>query len=509
VQRLQAQEECLASVEIDKEFQDTLPGTICITQPKPLGDMRDHGPIDQARRIIRGKFFLPTSEPELSEFLNRYVEAPAQDLMRRIIEAGGKPTMSNAYGKNVVGVWWSRGVESYFTPLTVADYAKAGVEFSPTQLAQLPSSPSPERAGGEAEIDVAKMDDIEGIVELWENHFLPDVVAPYNQETDKSRFRADIRGKITSKNRHVFVARLGNRVIGFVAATTIAQGTIGILGGLVVERPMRRRGIGTQLFRRANDWLIRAGRFHMVIGYDGSLRKETSEIANKCGYTSHGDVFTLPLNPVRLTKNAAEAQITDDAYRTKRLVQNLLPSSSAAMQGNKYFIRVNDDLEKVTETQRQIIEEWVGRLQYQYGTACEFKLIYGRRTDNASISISAEYDNGAPIGECHLNAERIVENVDVFQRTVGMLNICFAAANIPPLTETNILEKRIQDLIEFVKKQYEDIAGYRLFVQGDEPRDLDAAIRNIMIILPEVERMGDFKEQEELRMSQEALDRAA
>jgi len=146
IQRLQAQEECLASVEIDKEFQDTLPGTICITHPKPLGDMRDHGPIDQARRIIKGKFFLPTPEPELSEFLNKYIEAPAHGLVRRIIEVGGKPTMSNAYGNNVVGVWWSRGVESYFTPLTIADYAKAGVEFY--AIGDGPKGATPQRMQG-------------------------------------------------------------------------------------------------------------------------------------------------------------------------------------------------------------------------------------------------------------------------------------------------------------------------------------------------------------------------
>jgi len=94
----------------------------------------------------------------------------------------------------------------------------------------------------------------------------------------------------------------------------------------------------------------------------------------------------------------------------------------------------------------------------------------------------------------------------VFYRTMGMLNICFAVANLPELTKANA--GNTYPLIEYIRDQYRAITGEELPVPHEEgvPASvlLDKALRKLGIPLWPIERAG-FEEQEELLMSHQAL----
>ncbi len=54
----------------------------------------------------------------------QYIEKPSEDIVDKILNVGGTILKVNAYGYGWKGVFWELDGETYFTPLTVDDYAK-------------------------------------------------------------------------------------------------------------------------------------------------------------------------------------------------------------------------------------------------------------------------------------------------------------------------------------------------------------------------------------------------
>lgn len=87
------------------------------------------------------------------------------------------------------------------------------------------------------------------------------------------------------------VAAEGGRIYGYVALTAQAEHSIAWVGDLVVDRPWRRRGIGTALLRVAAQW----GRDHdlvrLVIAVQTKNYPATRFCRSRgltfCGYSDH------------------------------------------------------------------------------------------------------------------------------------------------------------------------------------------------------------------------------
>ncbi len=137
----------IAEVE-DRDIQDNFPGTILGDDlPKKHELFKRMKAIDTSRRIREpaGKdaVMFDISAPGFETLLNRYIELPAQAIIRRILELGGTPYLSNAFGPGIIGVRWSKDGIRYFTPLTVDEYdfeRLADETFGKRQSALLRSS---------------------------------------------------------------------------------------------------------------------------------------------------------------------------------------------------------------------------------------------------------------------------------------------------------------------------------------------------------------------------------
>ena len=87
------------------------------------------------------------------------------------------------------------------------------------------------------------------------------------------------------------VAGEGGRVYGYVALTAQAEHGIAWVGDLVVDRPWRRRGIGTTLLRAAAQWGRDRGLVRLVIEVQTknypAIRFCQSRRLVFCGYNDH------------------------------------------------------------------------------------------------------------------------------------------------------------------------------------------------------------------------------
>jgi len=220
------------------------------------------------------------------------------------------------------------------------------------------------------------------------------------------------------------------------------------------------------------------------------------------------DKYYAHLVNLPLERMFVSAQITQDVALTARLVHSLIPAES--IEGNIYTIKI--DADRMSPVQIKIIRDWIDRLRVRY-PSCEFKIgtFSSRRagTENL-IAVSAETREHIPIGEGCIQAPQVEDRAEeVYQRTIGMLNICFAASNVPSQLEGNVsADLAIMKLINFIRDQYWAITGRALTIAHYTPEAINDAIREIEIIQKPAKRI-DFKEQEEFEMSQRILDRAA
>jgi ribosomal protein S18 acetylase RimI-like enzyme len=118
-------------------------------------------------------------------------------------------------------------------------------------------------------ISKAKPADLGAISALWvqlvrhhqrlERHFWP--MAP----DGRARYQAWMRKTLKNRKRVLWIAKDGGRVVGFTHALLhrthrfLKRSVIGFITDLAVHEPYRRRGIGRELFRTVEDWLVSHG----------------------------------------------------------------------------------------------------------------------------------------------------------------------------------------------------------------------------------------------------------
>jgi len=248
---------------------------------------------------------------------------------------------------------------------------------------------------------------------------------------------------------------------------------------------------------------------HFIL--NGAPRSHWLTEADGFDITTDGQFTTYSLKQGNLDfdnlrHNDAAGLITRDAFFASELTE-ALPEDLA--KGEVYTIRIDTD--RMTATQVAIAREWHTRMQRTYPN-CEFRFkpfSSGRKTSKEpAISIHAETRDGHPIGHGQIDVERKSQTGEVFQRTMGMRNICFAAANIPESDPNSVAQGRGLQLVSLIRRQYMAITGEELPIKEDTPEAINEAIRNITIIQEPATRI-DFNEQDELRLSIEALDSAA
>jgi hypothetical protein len=118
---------------------------------------------------------------------------------------------------------------------------------------------------------------------------------------------------------------------------------------------------------------------------------------------------------------------------------------------------------------------------------------------NCIFKIACLDDAGVKFGEGKIKVEGDEVLDDCTLRVIGLLNIAFAASNIPFKTEQDNMNK-YSPLIAYIKTQYKSITGVELFIP-DSPIDMRKALTEIIIPMPrridleEAEKLNKFAEQ--------------
>ncbi len=130
----------------------------------PLGTVQDKAllntayagllSIDEARRIGYSAGAIKQLDVSKQSELDKYVEAPAQRLVKDIIGLGGITYSSNAYGDGLKGVFWIKNNTEYFTPLTIDDYNIDDITRESLGLIKSSGSPLDAKGG----IDLSKIE---------------------------------------------------------------------------------------------------------------------------------------------------------------------------------------------------------------------------------------------------------------------------------------------------------------------------------------------------------------
>ena len=124
----------------------------------------------------------------------------------------------------------------------------------------------------EVRVDVIRERNIQAVVKIWNESF-PDL--PLHPQTFKNQLFREFKLNPTG----YLVARNNSHVVGFALATTTqipytsrTTEFPGCIPAIAVAKKARRKGIGTQLLKRAEEYLIQEGTKKIRIGYPTYLR---------------------------------------------------------------------------------------------------------------------------------------------------------------------------------------------------------------------------------------------
>ncbi|MCK5450720.1 MAG: hypothetical protein KAI70_03010 [Candidatus Omnitrophica bacterium] len=164
----------------------------------------------------------------------------------------------------------------------------------------------------------------------------------------------------------------------------------------------------------------------------------------------------------------------------------------ALKQGRTYNVRY--DTSRLSESQQKVVEAYIDVLRDRFGEETKIGLIKTKRSKkDPIISIKCEEDVDFSGGWGHVYVEvpydGDIENY--LLRVTGMMNIAFAASNIPSaLGEEERLYAEYSDIIAYIKRQYRSIMGEGLDL--DEGQGLSTVLkqlRNIKLLLPKFYKM--------------------
>jgi len=229
---------------------------------------------------------------------------------------------------------------------------------------------------------------------------------------------------------------------------------------------------------RFSDSFIGAGSYHTARLID-LVNELEYDIGRKDKPLRMGDI-PKDNNPVRseraFVKELVSATIDgNNTMNLSDLIAPKIPGQPEKVSENKYY-RVRYDEDKLKEYARQsgiddesrytpeaLLKEYVDILKMRLGgnDRIEIKPFSGKRTRGQSlVSVTAysskDMTDSSKFGEGHVNMDFNLKGQTL--RIIGMLNIAFAASNIPHETASRDLYK-YESLISFIKRQYKEITG--------------------------------------------------
>ena len=157
---------------------------------------------------------------------------------------------------------------------------------------------NPVKAGGPTsyKIDKPTLADLPQLLQLWEeqdkfhNQLDPDYYVPY--ETRRTEIEGEFPKLIQEDDPHIFVAREGDKVVGFInfgkehepySDTKIKE--FGELKELIVTEASQNKGIGAALITAVEDYFREQGILDMKIQCS-SFNKTALALYEKRGYIS-------------------------------------------------------------------------------------------------------------------------------------------------------------------------------------------------------------------------------
>jgi len=153
-------------------------------------------------------------------------------------------------------------------------------------------------------IEHCKSEHVNELVELWKEYMVDQVqkdpLLPYfDLEASNEGFRKIIDGFLEKEPEGFFVARFGDRVVGFVASYKDAFGSnyrmktrVGHIQVVHVRRGFRRRGIATRLVEAAMRYL-KDNKCTIMLAETGEMNKEAIQMFEKLGFKQRGRLVAL------------------------------------------------------------------------------------------------------------------------------------------------------------------------------------------------------------------------
>jgi GNAT superfamily N-acetyltransferase len=147
------------------------------------------------------------------------------------------------------------------------------------------------------EVGRPTLEDIPRLLELWKeqydyhNAMDPEYYVPFSDEL-RSRLESDLPEAIEGEEPHIFVAREGESILGFITFSREhddyydAQITdFGVLKEVLVAETARSKGVGQRLVKSAEDYFTGIGVSNIMIQCS-TFNPRTLDIYQKAGYVS-------------------------------------------------------------------------------------------------------------------------------------------------------------------------------------------------------------------------------
>ncbi len=128
-------------------------------------------------------------------------------------------------------------------------------------------------------VRIARLSDAEDIARL---------TAQLGYEIDAPTVAARLSRILARQDQQFMVAELEDRLVGWVHASVweyVETGAFVVIGGLVVDRSLRRKGIGHTLLAKAEEWAVGQG-CSVVRLWSSVARTEAHRFYEQLGYSN-------------------------------------------------------------------------------------------------------------------------------------------------------------------------------------------------------------------------------
>lgn len=176
------------------------------------------------------------------------------------------------------------------------------------------------------------------------------------------------------------------------------------------------------------------------------------------------------------------------------------------LEGRNYTVRY--DTSKLSSSQIEVIKGYINLLRSKNPGGGTIRSIPFSSTQGAEESLIAVYctdHHNKIIGKGRVDVKVPEGNMQNYLlRVTGMINIAFAASNIPENVTEARLETDYGHIVGFIKRQYKEIQGSELDLPAGSVGLLEK-LRYIIIILPKADRRSVEKIREYNELGRDAL----